>query len=513
VRKIIAKRMQARQRRIVTRLDRFNFPADLGQPMMRGRNVGFDLAGRSVGTAFGGIGLVHQLVQRLGLPGEIDRRVGVFKIHLPYFESDHVLNLVYNTLSDGHCLQDLELRRQDEAYLNLLGADRIPDPTTAGDFCRRLTRPHIEFLHEAFDAARRKVWLSQPQEFFDEACLDVDGILVPTTGECKEGMEYSYKGVWGYHALVVSLRNTGEVLRLVNRPGNRPSHEGAATELDKAIDLCREGGFRRIRMFGDTDFSQTEYLDGWHDQGIVFTFGLDVSPGRWLDAEDLEKTAWKPLVRPPRYVPKGAPRQRPERVKQKVVEERQFKDIRLVDEWVAEMKYRPLACRHEYRLVIVRKNLEVSEPKQGRLFSDYRYFIYITNDWDSTPTDIVFSANDRCNQENVLAQLRASHALRAPLDTLLSNWAYMLIAAQAWNLKAWLALSLPEPSGRWREKRAAEKARVLRMEFRTFVNTFVRIPCQILTTGRKIVHRLLAWNQWQGVFFRLVDQFRSPLRC
>jgi hypothetical protein len=513
VRNIIADRMRSRQRRVLRRLDRFNFPEDMCQPMFTGSNIGYELADRSVGTAYGGIGVIHQLVQRLGLPCEINRRVSVFKIHLPYFESDHVLNLMYNTMSDGHCLEDLELRRQDEGFLNSLGADRIPDPTTAGDFCRRFTLDHIESLHDAFDAARQKVWSCQPQEFFEEACLDVDGILVPTTGECKEGMEYSYKGVWGYHALVVSLRNTGEVLRLVNRPGNRPSHDGAASQLDRAMAVCRAAGFRRIRMFGDTDFSQTQHLDGWHEQGVVFTFGLDVSPARWLNGENLEKSAWKPLIRPPRYVAQGAPRCRPERVKQKIVEDREFKDIRLVDEWVAEMEYRPGACCRKYRLIFVRRNVEVSEPKQGSLFADYRYFIYISNDWESTPTEIVFSANDRCNQENILAQLRALRALRAPLKTLLSNWAYMLITAQAWNLKAWLALSLPEPSGRWREKHAEQKETVLRMEFRTFLNSFIRIPCQIARAGRKIVHRLLAWNHWQVVFFRMAAEVRRPLRC
>jgi hypothetical protein len=125
------------------------------------------------------------------------------------------------------------------------------------------------------------------------------------------------------------------------------------------------------------------------------------------------------------------------------------------------------------------------------LFADYKYQLYITNDWDSTPAEIVFGANDRCNQENVWAQLKSARALHAPLNTLLSNWAYMLITAQAWNLKAWLALSLPPPEGRWREKHAAERERLLRMEFRTFVNAFLRLPCQIVKTGRKIVHRLL----------------------
>src|SRR4029077_19149802 len=107
----------------------------------------------------------------------------------PYHESDHVLNIAYNALCDGRCLQDLELRRQDEAYLNMLGALRIPDPTTAGDFFRRFGTHDIEALHDAFDAARRKVWALQGEDFFAEACIDVDGILVPTAGECKEGME------------------------------------------------------------------------------------------------------------------------------------------------------------------------------------------------------------------------------------------------------------------------------------------------------------------------------------
>lgn len=510
---IISKRIQSRQRRIEKRLDRFRFPADMSQPMMRGTNLHYELADRVTGTACGGVGLAHRLVQRLELAHEIDSRLCVFKIHLPYFESDHVLNLVYNALCDGHCLEDLELRRQDEAYLNALGADRIPDPTTAGDFCRRLGPQHLESLQEAFDAVRRKVWACQPNDFLEEACLDADGIIVPTSGECKEGMNLSFKGIWGYHPLVISLRNTGEVMRLANRPGNRPSHEGAHAYFDQAIEVCRAAGFRRIRICGDTDFSQTAYLDGWDDHGVLFTFGLDVSAPLWLRAEDLEKAAWKPLVRPPRYVPKGAPRGRRKRVKQNVVEERGFKDIRQVDEWVAEMNYRPTACRREYRLILVRKNLIVSEPKQGRLFPDYRYFIYITNDRDSTPAEVVFFANDRCNQENVLAQLRAVRALRAPLNTLLSNWAYMLITAQAWNIKAWMALSLPTPQGRWREKQQGEKERLLRMEFRTFVNHFLRIPCQIVKTGRKIVHRLTAWNRWQAVFFRLAGQLARPLRC
>jgi Transposase DDE domain group 1 len=520
---IITKRMAARKRRLERRLDKHNYPEDSSRPMLRSRSLQYELAGRAAGTVYGGVGLVQELVRQLGLAEAIDRRLHVFKVHLPYHESDHVLNLAYNALCAGTCLEDLELRRQDEAYLNLLGAERIPDPTTAGDFCRRFERSHLGALQAAYDVARLQVWREQPAAFFAEARIEADGTLVETAAECKRGVDINYQGRWGYHPLVLTLANTGEVLRLINRSGSRPSHEGAPALFDECIALCRAAGFRRILLRGDTDFSQTEHLDRWHAQGDVrFVFGLDVTPGRHVQVDDLPAAAWKPLKRPPKYAVRTQPRARPKRVKQRIVEQREFKDIRLVDEEVAETPYRPVACQRAYRLVIVRKNLQVSEPKQGRLFDDYRYFFYLTNDWESTAEKIVFSANDRCQQENVLAQLSAARALHAPVDNLLSNEAYMLMTALAWNLKAWLALSLPEnmprrPAAKKGRRRApsqpSDKQRLLGLEFRTFVNYFLRLPAQVVKTGRRIVVRLLAYNAWQPVFFRLTARFARPRRC
>lgn len=517
--RIMTDRSRKRQQRIADRLDKSNFPEDLDQPMLRVENIHYEIGERAVGTPYGGIGLIHQLAKRLDLPATIDRHLHLFKFHLPYHESDHVLNIAYNALCDARCLQDLELRRQDEAYLNALGATRIPDPTTAGDFCRRFKEKNLADLQEAIDVARRKVWAAQPDSFFECAILDADGTMVETDGECKQGMDISYKGQWGYHPLVVTLANTGETLRLVNRSGNRPSHEGAAARFNEAIALCWAAGFRAIRLRGDTDFSQTKHLDEWHEQDVTFCFGLDVTPEQHIRADYLPESAWKPLKRPAKYQVKTKQRKRPERVKQQIVEERGFKDIRLVDEWVAEIKYRPEACKREYRLVIVRKNLQVRDPRQKerqlQLLDDYRYFLYITNDWKSTPQEIVFDANDRCQQENILAQLNAVRALHAPLDNLLSNNAYMLITSLAWNLKAWLALSLPEACGAEKKQQAEQKRGLLTMEFRTFVNSLMRVPAQVVRTGGRLVIRLLAWNKWQPVFLQLAEQLsgRQPLRC
>ena len=231
---IFRERARARKERLQKRLHRDNFP-EVDRPVMGASNIHYELADRTIATNYGGIGLMHQVARESGLIDAIDRNLNLLLVHLPYHESDHVLNIAFNAFCDGTCLEDIEHRRQDEAYLNALGAERIPDPTTAGDFCRRFELPHIAALHQAYDETRLKVWRRQPAGFFAQARIDADGTIITTTGECKEGMDISYKGDWGYHPLIVSLANTGEVLRIVNRPGNRPSGEGAGNNSTRPL--------------------------------------------------------------------------------------------------------------------------------------------------------------------------------------------------------------------------------------------------------------------------------------
>jgi len=483
----------------------------MDRPQFRASNLQYDVADRTRAMAVGGIGAVHLLAQRSGLVDAIDRRLEVLKMHLPYHESDHVLNLAYNVLCGGTCLDDLELLRNDEVYLDALNTVRIPDPTTAGDFCRRFERPHVEALMGAINEVRMKVWRRQDAPFFDEAIVEADGTLVPTTGECKEGMDISYQGEWGYHPLVVSLANTQEPLFIENRSGNRPSHEGAAARFDQAIALCREAGFRSIRLRGDTDFSQTAHLDGWHEDGVTFTFGLDAMPNVIAIAESLEETRWEPLIRPAKHTVKTQPRERPENIKERIVKERGFKNVRLQSEEVADFNYQPTQCKRPYRVVVVRKNLTV-EQGERRLFDEIRYFFYITNDRASSGRQVVRHANQRCDQENLIGQLKHGvRALHAPVSTLMSNWAYMVMTSLAWTLKAWLAL-WPQPTGRWQARHRDQQQALLRMEFKTFSNRLIRVPCQIVRGAGRIVYRLLSWNPWQAALLRIADSLRYPLR-
>ena len=346
------------KQRLRRRLRRRNWRAQL-QPMFRGRTLHYEGSDRIRGLGAGGIGAMHLLAERTGLTAAIDERLRLLQVHQPYHESDHVLNIAYNILCGGKTLEDLEQRRQDEVYLDALGAKVIPDPTTAGDFCRRFTAVDVEALLVAIDRVRMKVWRQQPVEFFAEAIIEADGTLAETTGECKEGMGISYDGRWGYHPLVVTLANTGEPLSLVNRSGNRPSHEGAAERFDQAIGLCRGAGFRKVLLRGDTDFSSTRHLDRWDQAGVRFLFGIDAMPNLKEIASELSERAWKRLHRPAKYVVQTQARSPRENVKEQVVVERGYRNLRLNSEDVAEFAYQPGACRRPYRLVVVRKNLTV----------------------------------------------------------------------------------------------------------------------------------------------------------
>ena len=499
-----------RKRRIERRLRPRTWAAQR-RPMYRASNMRYEHSERIRGLATGGIGAMHRLALHTGLVDAIDRHVEVLKVHLPYHESDHVLGIAYNVLCGGTCLQDIEWRRQDEVYLDALGAERIPDPTTAGDFCRRFDDASLEALQTAINETRVRVWRTQPAAFFDEAIIDADGTLAETTGECKQGMDIAYTGVWGYHPLVVSLANTSEPLFLVNRSGNRPSSEGAAARFDQARTLCRDAGFERITFRGDTDFSQTQHLDRWDGEAVRFIFGYDASAGLIRRADALPAAAWTPLVRRPAYAVETEPRERPVNVKAATIVAREFKNVRLEAEAVAEFPYQPTACVKAYRMVVVRKNISV-EQGDHRLFDQIRYFFYLTNDQTTAAASIVFLANERCNQENLIDQLKHGvGATRMPVDTLLSNWAHMVMTALAWTLKAWFALRLPE-TGRWAARDTAEKAAVLRMEFKAFLQAFMLIPVQVVRTSRRLVFRLLAWNPWQAVFLRGFDQLNQPLR-
>jgi len=497
-------KLRARAAAIERRLQRAVVPNTTG-PVLGRANIAYELSERTKGTAHGGIGAITKLVDAIGLAGEIDASLDLLQCHKPYYESDHVLNIAYNALCGGQRLQDIEARRCDAVFLDGLGIDSLPDPTTAGDFCRRFDADAVLALQQAVNRARLEVWRRQPDSFFQgPAVIDADASIVPTDAETKAGMDIAYNGIWGYSALVVSLANTKEPLYLGLSGANRPSHEGVVDHYDRAIALCRQAGFTAIRMRGDTDFSLTAEFDRWDDDGVHFVFGYDAHANLIQRAEDADDDTYHELVtRAERQIATTA-RTRPRNVKDDIVRERNYKVLRQTAQDVVEFSYRPGKCKRDYRVVALRKNLSV-ERGENVLFCEYRYFFYITNDRDMTADEVINQARQRCNQENLISQLKSGvRALHAPVNALHANWAYMTMAALAWSLKAWCALLLPV-SPRWAERHNEQRRRLLTMDFRTFLAAFIEIPAQIITTSRRIRWRILAYNPWLGPFFRLLD--------
>jgi len=479
------KRIEERKQKLDARLDRKNQPFG-SAPVFAGANVQYEISERHDGTGLCGIAAIHELVKKIKLAETIDQALSLLKIHSPYFESDHVLNIIYNVIAGGTALDDLEHLRRDKSYMDILGAHRIPDPTTSGDFLRRFREDDIVALMDAINEVRLHIWDIRAKDdpsFFNHAIIECDGTLIETLGECKQGMEYTYKKIWGYHPLVVTLANTREVLFVVNRPGNAPSHQGSAAWINKAIELVSRR-FKRIEVRGDTDFSLTKHMDGWSER-TKFIFGFDASTAMKKKAEALQEADWRELVRQPKYTINTDPRRRPYNVKEEIVFVREFTNYRLLSEQVSEFSYQPRACQTPYRVVVVRKN--ISEEKGEYSFLPFiKYFFYITNNWEMSQAEVVRGANQRCDQENIIAQLKSGiNSLRAPVGDLNANWAYMAIASQAWNLKSWLGLA-GAPN--------AESESVIRMEFKQFQRAVIAVACQVVHAARRVICRVLGFS-------------------
>lgn len=448
-------------------------------PVFRHRTVRAEVIEREPVTADGGLALAHQLVTRLGLDHVINRHLCLLKYHLPYHESDHVLTHAYNLFAGGQDLEDIQNLQHSPAMKNLLGACRIPDPTTAGDFLRRFGVKDLEALQEAIDAVRVKVWRKLPKKERESATVDMDSTLKPVYGACKQGAAFSYKGTWSYHPLLFTLAETGECLRMINRPGNRPSAEGAAEMLGPCLEMLK-ANFREVFLRGDSKFSRKEILRQAVHHGALFALVQEVTTPVWSAAYHLPESQWKPLRAKPgsRFHPaSGQTRRKRRKWRREAARRRGYRTLSTTEEWVAELPYTPEGFDRPFRLVLKRQ--KIREDRQLDWLTHYEYRAVITNIPRSrmSTSAIVHFAYGRCDQENAIEQAKNGlGAMRMPTGELLANGAFLLAAEIAWCLRSWLSLlALPQDTRRW--------------EWGWFRRAFVHAPAVIIRQARSAVVR------------------------
>jgi hypothetical protein len=427
-----------------------------------------EIAERSTVTPYGGLALATAFLKRFRVAQEIDARVHVLKFPLPFHESDHVLAQALNLYVGGACLEDQAALQHDEGVLRMLGACRLPDPTTAGDFLRRFEeRVHpgsLAGLRSAIDAVQDAVWrklAGKRKKKRDLAVVDLDGHTKTLYGVQKEGADFDHKGRWSYNVLLASLAGTGECLAVRNRSGNLRSSHGAAELLEETLPRVNRR-FADVLVRADSDFDRRDVREACEAEGAFFAFVAREASNRLSWAEGIPESAWKPFrtrahrdSQARRARPGFEARRKKRNRRRRRARERGYTNLQLARQWVAEIPWTPPGSTKTYRMILRRQLIEESEGQES-MFEFYRYRYVVTNlphSW-SAP-EVIDATYQRCDQENVIEQMGSGVALwRMPVAEFDGNSAWLEIGRLAWNLGKWIAqLVLPAEVVRWEWKR------------------------------------------------------------
>ena len=435
---------------------------------------------RSPLLGYAGIVPIRNLVERLDIASVLDSHISVLKRHNPYFESDHILNFVYNFLTGGEVINDIERLQEAKGILKVLGTERIPDPTTAGDFLVRFGTNDIENFQSAFEQMQDTAFSLLDRKRKEVATIEHDSSIHQVYGEKKEGADYAYENTYSYTVQYVTLAETGDVLHQELRGGNRYSSYGLSEILPGILD--RVGvHFTRLRYRADSASYDKAIVGPCEERGVEFYISADQTKKLMQEVLAIEEGDWKPFrgmkLAGKKKRSSGKKRKKRKNQKKKVQDRRKPNRQRRGKTEIASLFYQPVGWEKRYRYVI--KRTEVLDKYGQQYLEDglckYIYHIIVTNNFEASDTQTMHIGQGRANQENLIKDFKYGLGLsHVPTGFFLANQIYFKIAALAWNIKTWMLNLLAVGDGA-----------VLR--FKRFLYLWINHACAVSKTGRNTV--------------------------
>jgi hypothetical protein len=429
---------------------------------------------------YAGVVPVRNLIERLDIASVIDTNVSVLRRHNPYFESDHILNFVYNFLTGGEVISDLERLQEAKGILKILGTNRIPDPTTAGDFLVRFRERDIQSFQCAFEQIQDTAFSFLDRRKKEIATVEHDSSIHEVYGQKKEGADYAYENTYSYQVQYVTLAETGDVLYQELREGNRYSSYGLSDILPGILDRVGKQ-FRQLRYRADSASYDKAIVGTCDEREVTFYISADHTKPLMRAIQQIEESAWKRFrgkgLSGTKKNRSGKRRKKRKNHKRRVQNRRKPNRDRRGKTTIASLFYQPEGWKRAYRYVVTRT--EVVDRYGQQCLDDglckYLYHIIVTNDFESSDTRAMHIARARANQENLIKDFKYGLGLsHVPTGFFLANRIYFKIAALAWNIKTWMLNLLELGDGA-----------VLR--FKRFLYLWINHACIVSNTARDTV--------------------------
>ena len=357
-------------------------------------------------TSHAGTVLLHDFAQRLGVERLLDEELRVKTRERGYGEGQAIGGLVYNLVLGGEHLSDLDVLRGDQGTQELLEAEAILAPTTAGEFLRKFDIGDVQDLQRIHLRLQQRV---RPHQRATTCTSALDSSIYEQVSTHKEGSTKAYNGEIGYHPLFAFWAEEGELLFSHLRRGSAHTARNVRWFLREMRKRVPPTAVKKLRA--DSGFYSKAVVEWCEAEGFTFTITADQTAPLLAAITSLPERRWRDL---PEY--------------------------ELAE--VAELRYRPTGWARPYRYVVKR---ELAETKDGELY--WQYHATVTNEEGQSAREVVVWHLQHANMENAIKEHKSGFGLeKLPTQKFHANWAYLLIGQLAFNLAAWFKRLVLPPS-------------------------------------------------------------------